>query len=82
MAVYYLLWQLWLFSKLFDSMKPASLSVLVLVPLAMTKFPRKSVCSPFQNYELCFFFIKNQVFKEFVVLLNRKSEGVYMLTKL
>ena len=33
-------------------MKPASLSVLVLVPLAITKFRRYSVGFPFQIYEL------------------------------
>ena len=40
---------------LLDSMKPASLSVLVLVPFAMTKFRRYSDCFPFQIYELLFF---------------------------
>ena len=52
-------------------MGPASLSVLVLVPIAMKKFRRYSVCFPFQNFELSFFKIM-QVFEVFVVLLNRK----------
>ena len=36
-------------------MKPASLSLLVLVKLVMTKFGRYSVCFPLQNYEVSFF---------------------------
>ena len=36
-------------------MKPASISVLVPVPLAMTKFRRFSVCFPLLNYGLSFF---------------------------
>ena len=60
-------------TTLIDSMKPASLSVLVLVPLDMTKFRRYLVCFPFQSYELSFFFLKKQVFEGLVVLLNRKK---------
>ena len=60
------------FTTLLDSMKPASLKVLVLVPLCMTKFRRYSVCFLFRNYELSF--IKNKaVFEGLVVLFNRKS---------
>ena len=65
------LWQLENITAILDSMKLASLSVLVLVPLAMMKFRRYSVCFTFQNYELSF--LKNNAgFREICAFLNCK----------
>ena len=58
-------------TTLLDSMKPASLNVLVLVPLGMTKFRRYSV---FSLSKLWVIFIKNNAgFEGLVVLFKRKK---------
>ena len=57
-------------TTILDSMKPASLSVFVLLPLARTKFWHYSVF-PFQNYEPSLKKIM-QFFEGLVVLFNRK----------
>ena len=60
-------------------MKPDSLSVTILFPLAMTEIWRYLVCLPFQNYDL-FFSKKMQVLRDLWFLKIVKTEKAYMLT--